>query len=284
MCKTIRNTPQKGGLRINFDGVQEIAAGGMLLLYAEIYRLIAQNVKVTMKYPSDESVEKVLQHIGLISMLDMDERIPKAKISEESINTWQVIKGLKFVGEDIDKFLHELTRIDKKKRSNLYTSIKEVIANAAEHAYAQSAETAHVPNDDMEKTHFWVMFGKQEKAFLDIVIGDLGQGIPATIKKKKMLLGLTREEKNHSKLIKHATNLGESMVKNAPHRGKGLAEVVEDIPKVGGSVWIFSGNGMFSEGNFTPHGKSRRIEGRNLKFDLKGTVVQFRVPISELRK
>ena len=238
-----------------------------------------------MKYPSDERIEKVLQHIGLISMLNMDERIPKAKISEESINTWQVIKGLKFVGKEIDTFLHDLTRIDEKKRSNFYTSIKEVIANAAEHAYAQKAGSAHVPNDDMKKTHFWVMFGKQEKAFLDIVIGDLGQGIPATIKKKKILLGLTREEKNHSKLIEYATNLGESMVENAPHRGKGLDEVVKGIPKVGGSVWIFSGKGMFSGGNFAPHErKSRRIEGRNLKFDLEGTVVQFRVPISELSK
>ena len=130
------------------------------------------------------------------------------------------------------------------------------------------------------------MFGKQEELFLDIVIGDLGQGIPATIKKKKALFaGLTREEHNHSKLIKHATNMGESMVKNAPHRGKGLAEVVKDIPKVGGSVWIFSGKGMFSRGNFAPHErKNRRIESRSLKSDLEGTVVQFRVPISGLSK
>ena len=284
LCEKIRNAREET-LLINFDSVEMISASGMLLLYAEVYRSLTQNVKIKMKYPLDKTVAKVLQHVGFSSMLG-EEKKPKEEISEDNIASWQCMQGLKFDGEKVNRFLHELTHIDEtKKRNDLYASIKEVIANAAEHAYysVEDVVAGKIPDNDTEKTHFWLLYGRQNAGFLEIVIGDLGHGIPATIKKKRWFA-----EKNHSVLIKKAARLGESRVKAAQHRGKGLSEVVSDIPKVGGTVWIFSGKGAecFGRENSLLWGRDTyRAETRSLKnIELGGTVIQFRVPLSKLHQ
>ena len=261
--------------------VETIFAAGMLLLYAEVYRktLKMPTVGVNCDYPKVRKTEKVLQHIDFFKMLGKEERISTADITEEDIRSWRVTKGTRFDGEEVSDFLESIIGMDERHQKNLYISVMEAIGNCAEHAYVGKLK------DIKEDEKFWVMFGRiNEDNSLTVVVGDLGAGIPVTLKHrsdfeniKEFAVGLFKITVrkflgSDSALICAATRLGESR-KWQGHRGKGLGQAVEKINQIGGKMSIYSLRGEV----LAEPGKKPIARG-DLQNGVKGTIIQITVP------
>ena len=277
-CTELRNVSKS--IFIDLKSVAKIYAAGMLMLFAEVYRLKeVEKQNISGNYPTNEKVEKVLQHIGFLRLLGRPDRIPAKNITEEDIRTWHVAQGQQVDGEQVNDFIDHITEIDKKKQAKLYISIKEVIANCAEHAYNSVADQALNPS------HFWIMFGRvDEENNLTIVIGDLGMGIPKTIRKYPgfrefvQILRVAHKLSSHSRLIEIAAKIGETGVHHGRgHRGRGLDQAIKGIVSVNGQVKIYSLKGM------TTFDSKPRVDRWDLKKGGRGTIIQFSVPVQDLK-
>ena len=280
-CRDIRDN-QNSHIHLKFEQPEmKISAAGMMLLYAEVYRkaTTGKNVKITCNYPLYRKAEEVMQHIGFFRMIDKAERISEEKIreSDEDVRSWQVVKNTRDAPEEVDAFLSRVADIPKKRREQIYGAIKELIANASEHAYREE--------DAMRN---WVMFGRKTGTDMSIVVGDLGRTIPVTIlehpqymstikKYKELGRDIPRRFRGDSRLIVFATDSGERGTRTRySHRGLGLKQAIEKIRKIQGNLQIYSRGGTV---RFSP----KRVDPvrKNLESPIQGTIIEIWVPVGD---
>lgn len=270
-CNDIRRgTHRNMCLHINTDS---ISAVGMLLLYSEVYRGVKTGFNITCEYPESEHAEKVLQHIGFFELLGKKHRIRPSKITEYDILSWHTERDTTVDVEKIHKFLGKISDLKSLERTKkVHEAIVELVANVAEHAYSKSDRKAH---------EVWVMFGRTDRSDgrkeLQLVVGDLGRGIPVTMR------GVSKKSpKSDSAVIVDAAR-GKGSWRHRAHRGKGLKEAVDKIVEgVNGEVRIYSRRGLVPFDRYTNRHQLRRLPDAD--GFLRGTIVLLSIPLDSKGK
>ena len=279
-CRDIREN-KNPHIHLTFKSESmSMSAAGMLLLYAEIYRKKTEGVKITCGYPSDRKAEQVMQRIGFFNVIEKPNRISDEEIqtSDEDVRSWHAISDTVTKSKDIADFLSQITNIPEHRHNKVNVAVKELIANATEHAYEEGSAMSH-----------WVMFGRKKGDKLIVVVGDLGQTIPVSIQKwpeyltfinklKEIGRKIPNKLRGDSKLIKFAANAGGKYTTRmrVSHRGLGLSQAISNIVHIKGKLSIYSRGGyveFFSQ--------SAQVSLKKLNFPIQGTIIEIVVPMNE---
>lgn len=265
-------------LVLDLKNIQELHPCGTLLFIAELDCLLNDPLianKIQGRYPSNQRVEELFQHVGVIEKLKLVERIKEIK--DNNVKPWMYGTSKTSNGEDIANALPRLVDENMNRELSLCvtTGIAEAIANAEEHAYPQE------PNCTSKLKNWW-FFVKIEDDELSVVICDLGTGIPKTlpITWREEFIAATQNIVNRvkdGKCIELALKIGKTRSKQ-DHRGKGLADILKIVEEHEvGMLTIFSNRGVYSR-SATLSKPSKPV--RSTKESIRGTIVQWRVPVS----
>ena len=279
-CKHIREN-ENSHLHLHFkqEGMKMFASG-TLLLYAEVYRKATEGAKITCNYPPERKAEQVMQRIGFFDVIGKSNRISDEEIqaSDEDVRSWHATKGTLTNLREIDDFLSKITNIPRHRHNKVNVAVKELIANATEHAYEEDSAMRH-----------WVMFGRKKGDDIIVVVGDLGRTIPVTIQKRPEYRSIMKELnelgrqiphkfRGDSKLIKLAAGAGGKYTTRMrlSHRGLGLEQAINNITHINGRLSIYSRRGSVQ---FSPG--SEHASRKKLKFPLQGTIIEITVPMGD---
>lgn len=269
-----RYTPDRT-LLINFSNTQRFIAGGTLLFYAELTRLIEychHTVKIRCTEPANDRARQVLEQIGVYKLCNHRSDVTPTR---HDVVHWRVARGHlvdnTICAPVIEAFEGQLATplVD-----GLLGGLAEAMANAVHHAY-------DTPRDDGLKyvdVRDWWMFSQEKDGYLSVVFCDLGVGIPATLPIKRPWL-IKKMEKfglpvNDANCIKEAINEGRSKT-SLPGRGHGLGNIIDVVEKVPGGIAVVSSNrGRYDFRN----GKSNTD---NYRDSILGTLIFWHVSLQE---
>lgn len=261
---------------IDFSSTTQFVAGGTLLLYAELCRLISysnNSVKLRCKEPVNNRASQVLKQIGIYRLCANKCSV---KPSREDVVHWQVIQG-----QLVDNSLCAPTiegfqdRIDAAMIDELLGGLGEAMTNAIHHAYDDTRQDGLGYNGNTD----WWMFSQEKDGFLSVVFCDLGIGIPITLPVKRPgiweKLVLRVPSPTDADCIREAIIEGRTRT-GLDGRGYGLGnivDVVENIPT--GFVNVYSNRGVYSSRKDNPY-------PNDYADSILGTMIQWRVPMKAL--
>ena len=227
-------------------------------------------------------VEAILNQIGFYKTLGQPER---DKPKPDNVSCWNVSEGLLTEGAVAGSMIEAVESIISGRVSrDLYRGTTEAVANSVEHAYSHGVLRKDGLNIDYRK--WWMFVGVQGDRLI-VLVGDLGVGIPNTIRKTQSenLLKKIWDKYNffantESDWIKTATLVRQTKTALS-HRGKGgrdtrtLVEANEYS-----TLSIFSNKGCYKLIN------SRRAPNATLsessydhKHSILGTIVEWSIYI-----
>jgi len=269
---------------LDFSKVVKLYPSGTILLVSEIHRLLEYEpyrLKLKSTYPEDKIVEQFFQYVGLIDQLGLDSRLND--IDDESVVNWLCVSGtegnLDAIADELPDLLVE--GANQALRIAVTTGMAEAVANSAEHAYI-------IPRQDgvtrvAEKK--WWAFAREKDDVFQVVICDLGAGIPKTVRKTwpeeaaKIAQKMVGKKLEDQVLIESALKVGRTRTEKG-HRGKGLKDILRAVDSNSvGSIEIFSNRGLFAF-----DGASRKSIKRSFKGSIYGTIVQWSIPIEEFNR
>lgn len=256
-------------IELNFDNTDSLMPCGTLWATAKLGRLIDKYPgKLSCTYPTDDIVEQLFQHIGLLSKLGKPNR--RKEINADNVKHWKYVTGVS--ADDVEKFKELLHSISLKEeiRTGLFESMSEAVTNSIHHAY---------PGVELKE---WHMFAQLREGKLTVAICDQGVGIPNSLKNKPELKEWIESRINSVKrkhdtfLIKLAIESSRSQTR-LPHRGKGLKDMLEFVKNgtVGGFL-VLSAKGAFSY-NAVTTGHSKR----DYKTSIDGTIIEWQILLGE---
>jgi hypothetical protein len=262
-------------IQIRFAKTKKLLPNGTLYFIASIESLIALYPgRITCDYPTEEVVEQLFQHIGLLQKLGLAAR--KA-ITAEEVKDWHFLHGViadpSGFKELFAKFAAEMGSEETK--AGLYESMTEAITNAVQHAYHG------ISTIDLRTEPRWWMFAQKKGSTLDVAIGDLGIGIPKSLSEKtelsEILPSIVRRlrKRTHSGLIEIAVESSRSRTR-LPHRGKGLPDMLTFSKQcnVGGFL-IHS-----SKGSFTYTATAKRESTQDHRLGIRGTIIHWQLDLA----
>lgn len=264
---------------IDFRATKQMQPAGTLLFAAELDRIRrASNGRTLVRcfYPTDNVVEQVLQHLGLLELM---KRRPRATISADDVRYWHVETDNVADGRHAEKLATEYKRIfADAERNRMYDGLVEAMTNCVQHAYtAQRRDGTGLQTDRR-----WWMFSEERDGKLRVAFCDLGIGIDRALSTgerwsldhvRQIVTSLGRRNPI-SRYIKAATVLGRSGTKQG-HRGKGLQDLKNVIESVeNGWIEILSNEGSY---RFSAHDKSERL--KDFHDSILGTLILWQIPI-----
>lgn len=253
-------------VHISFDDTQNLLPCGTLWATAQIEFLLNQYPgKVSCSYPTDDIVEQLFQHIGLLKKLGKDTN--RKEIEADNVKDWHYISGASGDLADFVPFFQSLSKLTEDVSSGLFESLSEAVTNTIHWAYKD------------EQAKEWRMFAQHKDGCLHVAICDLGMGIPNSLKEKpgfkEWVCSILHKKMNNDKsLIKLAVESSASRSK-FPHRGKGLKDML-GLVKNGtvGGLSIFSGQGGFS---YDARSKTQTEIGYETA--INGTIIQWQISL-----
>ena len=266
---------RKRPVMLVFDRTERVFSEGMLLLVAEIRRLLRYSeghadIKCTV--PSNDKVAQVLKQVGLLDLLGVECTVQPR---DSDVVMWRHAYGSGAQGSLFDDVLGDYDgEITSALTSALYRGVSEAMTNVVNHAYsAARADGLGYQGNGKE----WWMFSAEQNGKLSLVFCDLGAGISGTLPVSRPDIWkriLRRDSRDDARVIKYAVADSVSRTKKG-HRGKGLgqiARVIESIPDA--SVVIYSNKGAYRR---TADGAVRVVE-----FDgsILGTLINWQIPLS----
>jgi hypothetical protein len=224
--------------------------------------------KVIGNYPGNEVVEQMLQSVGILEKLGLENRI--SEISHTEVTKWRYYTGTEADAQEMAPFMDEIRAlIGADNQSMLYDSVVEAMTNVRQHAYAGGESTK------------WWMFATISQSGIMVAVYDRGASIPGTLLRKpgfteyftKLRAG---RKKKDAWLIRLAA-FGHSSTKLA-YRGKGLPEMLESTrAMVGSSLGIYSRGGFFRCEGEPAHETCYRLD-----YPILGTLVLWRIKLPEV--
>lgn len=286
VCRRLREAIANDGLDVvlDFSKTSKVEASGMLLITAELdraLRLATKQPLVRCKLPPRTSeagkiVGQVLDQIGLL------QRIGQAAPEEhgreefhETVRHWRYATGTRIDEQPSDVLYQYEGRITSALLSDVNVGLSEAIINSLHHAYAR-------PRDDgckLFRERRWWMFTREIDGELQVLVCDLGIGIPRSLPlnwERKLLAKASRfftGEGADVAAIKTALILGETST-DQENRGKGLPQVWNaTLQSPNGAVGIFSGRAYVSQSADTGEKSGEYAD------QILGTLVSWRVPV-----
>lgn len=228
---------QGSSVKLDLRPVKVLHPCGLLILLNQV-RTWATTFpnRLTASYPDDEVVEQMLQVVGILKKLGLEER---QQVTREEVTRWYY-----FHGEDVDAsrmtpFMDAVSdMLGEVEQSMLYDCVVEAITNVRHHAYEGDARTR------------WWMFASIIESHLTVAIHDGGRSIPVTLMEKPGVRQQVKQwiwgRKKVDVMLLKAAMGGLSRTKLA-YRGKGLPEMLESTRKMpGSSLSIYSRKGVFA--------------------------------------
>jgi hypothetical protein len=264
--RVLETTPDS--VLIDFSNVERLFPCGMLLLMGHIEDWVVRYPgRLTAKYPTDDLVEQMLQHVGVLQKLGLP---PRKSISHTDVTRWHYFTGTTVDGEAIEPFMDELSKlVSEAEQKGLYDCIAEAMTNVKHHAYDAEGR--------------WWMFATISDKKVYVAMHDRGASIPATLLAKPSIgdylraISLFSTRRGDGQLI--AAACGGRTSTQLPYRGKGLPEMLEYTRSTKRSdLAVYSREGFFrlfnvNENYFDTHGRlDRALPGTLLlwKLDLDG--------------
>lgn len=272
--------PQVRFVTVCFDQVEALHPCGTLLFVAEIERLLADDecrAKLRCTYPTNDVVEQLFQHIGLLQKLGLQARVEK--IHAENVIVWLYEVGDEDNLDSIVGSLPELltTSGNKALRVAVTSGMTEAVANSAEHAYIHRRKDG----TSITTPHRWWIFARREDEDISVCICDLGIGIPRSLRQTfpeevaSFFYNKPGKKREDHMMIELALTVGRSRTGKS-YRGQGLKDILKVVKEQGvGSLRIFSNKGVYMF-----DGKARRVTSRTEVSNIMGTLVQWRIPLA----
>ncbi|MEB0308341.1 ATP-binding protein [Pseudomonas sp. 10B1] len=273
-------------VRINFGKTVKVFSVGTLLMLAEIERIyltLKGKCKLTCTYPTDDTVEKVFQQIGLFQIIGKEHRL---KITDEdtSVIHWRYASGVSVNPKDADILLKAIRGKIPQGYLRLVTGVSEAMDNAVHHAYIRPRGDRLSGMEHADDRRWWV-FAQVLDGRLSVIFCDLGLGIPVTLPERWAeqigdILRLTSLSpgKRDMRMIRRALELGRTRT-DQNHRGKGLARnILKAAQELNGRLYVYSNMGVV--GVDFKGGAPSYTQGAFDK-SILGTVIQWSVPITD---
>lgn len=237
------NTALRDGrrVRISFADTKKLLPCGTLYFVANVLlALESYPGRLFCDYPSDDVVEQLLQHIGILEKLG---RTPRKQVTAENVRHWHFVSGHTTDTSPFNDLISAYrTSIQEPVRMGLYDSMSEAVTNCIQHAYCG---TKHV--DSMKR---WWMFSQRRDDRLHVVICDLGMGIAGSLRQKPEWRDIIRRIRSRPKQDRAFVKAAVGSLRTRTgfdHRGKGLPEMLDFIRsgKAGGFL-VHSNHGAFA--------------------------------------
>jgi len=287
-CRVVRETFISDGrdVLLDFSRTKAIKSEGMLLLYAEVDRAIRMGRTeqiMRCKLPTGQSdeaqiVRQVLEQIGLLHRLGATTKPPAAGDNDyhESVRHWRYATGTRVDEKPGDVLEKHEGRVAPGLMQGMQVGLTEALINSLHHAYKTARNDGCSPFNERR----WWMFTHERAGMLNVLVCDLGIGIPRSLPLTwdrdllKKLTSLFSGAPKHVAAIKMALVLGESSTGDE-HRGKGLPQIWNaTAASSAGGVGILGGKayvGLQSE--------TGAIYENQFSTDIMGTVIFWTVPV-----
>lgn len=277
---SIHKSVNKGKKKIwlDFTGLESVVADGMILLHAELSRIVnVLNLCVKSTPPKDKVVSQVFKQIEFSVVAGCNIR-RTSESERKDVATWRCASGEGVLGEKCGNILsHYHGRIAQALSRQLFTGMTEAMTNAHQHAYIKERGD-RIKHVDFFKP--WWLFSQEIDGKLNVIFCDLGLGIPHTLPltRPSLVMRLSKalgKDITDSRSIKEAIEDSKSRT-NQSHRGKGLKQVVETIDESDdGKVFILSNKGSYS------HTAEGYTQLRDFSTSIRGTIVCWQVSLPE---
>lgn len=259
----------KSGHKINicFDQTKLLNPCGTLWATAKLEKLIKQYPnRISCTYPTDNTVEQLFQHIGLLQKLGKNEI--RTEINADNVKHWHYVNGNSTDDVALFKELLQSIYLNEEARSGLFDSMSEAVTNTIQHAYPSNLKKE------------WYMFAQLRNNKLTIVICDQGIGIPSSLREKPELKEFLyspihkAKRQRDTKLIQIAVESSRTSTK-LKHRGKGLKEMLELVKSgVVGGFLILSGKGCYIY-----NAKTEQHNRIDYKTNIHGTIIEWQISL-----
>lgn len=287
-CALLRDAylRKKQDLVLDFRRTTTIKPEGMLLLVAEIDRAIRMgsgDQQVDCRLPAGDDhpariVRQVLEQIGLLHRIGVGPAPTKNTDREydETVRHWRYATGTRVDEQPGDVLeLHE-GRISPGLMKGMQVGLAEALLNSLHHAYKGDRNDGCAVYNERR----WWMFTHERDGMLNVLVCDLGIGIPRSLPMEwdrsflKRLRSLLVGMPPHVAAIRMALVLGESSTGDE-HRGKGLPQIWNaTAASNAGGVGILSGRAYVGLNSDT----GKEVETQ-FSTDMLGTLIAWRVPV-----
>ena len=191
--------------------------------------------RVFANYPTDDLVEQMLQHVGVLQKVGLS---PRKKISHDDVTRWHYFTGMNVDATPVEPFMEQVRLVvGEEAQMGLADCVNEAMTNVRHHAYENSGGGR------------WWIFATISDNRIFVAMHDRGASIPATLLEKAeiwdYLTGkVWRQGRADGKLISAAAD-GRTSTK-LPYRGKGLSEMLQFTKAAeNGELAIYSRYGFF---------------------------------------
>ena len=278
----------KKSVKIDFSNTKSMVVCGTLLFFSELSRIKREQGSldlISCTLPSDATVAQVLQHLGILKMLNCNYSLTPERAD---VINWKIAFGDKTDATEVGQILEMQSKLPSTKSKKLYRGVSEAMTNVSQHAYLEIRDDgAEIVGDKG-----WWMFCREEDDHISMAFCDLGVGIPITLPKtievnkeenlfKSILYTLFGSNKNKysdGELIRAAIEVKRSRTQKR-HRGKGLLDMIKAIETTqGGRLAILSNKGgyLYNLNNSKP---SEEI--KNYKYSILGTLILWSLPVTQ---
>lgn len=269
---------------IDFKETEALGAAGTILLLAEIDRLssIEFAPKLSCYYPADETVEKVMQQVGLLKLLNRAERKTITE-SDKSVYHWHYITGENVDAERLGPmFLDLRNKLPTQATRDIFDGVSEAMVNSVQHAYAEPRNDVLCKAGHIDRQKWW-FFGEVLDGHLHVVFCDLGIGIPRSLPRNWhehcLDVVLVRKTSRFDlAIIKKAMELGRTRTAES-HRGLGLhRDIIGAAKKLKGQLLIYSNKAMVGL-DCTDQAERKKVQDR-FRRSILGTVICWTIPVN----
>ncbi len=286
VCDRLRTAIVKNSQDVVFDfsKTEAIEAPAMLYFVAELdraVRMAPKRQRIRCKLPDGGSepakiVGQVLNQIGLLERIGQPAPDDHDRSAfDESVRHWRYATGTRIDEKPGDVLDEHEGRIAPALLSKMHIGLSEAIINSLHHAYEGDRRDGCRRFAERR----WWMFTQEQDGMLEVLVCDLGIGIPRSLPTRwdHKLLSKVREwfsdDGPELAAIKTALVLGESS-SGDEHRGNGLPQVWEATTSAdGGRVGIYSGRAYLGS-------VGGQVTGGQYHGAVLGTLVSWRVPVN----
>ena len=265
----------KPSVRIDFRKTERMIAGGALLFFCELQRLVDMYSSVSLRClpAKDDVVNQVLTHLGVYDLCGLEVDVVP---NRADVVGWKTASSEIVDGDKVGKLIE--ASLDGVLAQQAFRGASEAMINSVNHAYEESRKDGL--SDPVSKK--WWMFCRQdiEANRLVIAVCDLGIGIPRSLPLKhtkervQAALNFLSSGRRHTdaRLIQAAMEISRTRT-GKQGRGLGLHNLKRLIDVAGaGALYIFSNGGMVRY-------QSNTHVRQNFKNSILGTVVVWSVPL-----
>lgn len=241
---------------LDFSSTERLFPCGVLIVMGMVDHWIKKFPhRLTANYPTDDLVEQMLQHVGVLQKLGLKVR---KVISHNDVTRWHYFTGMNVDATTVEPFMEQVRKlVGEEAQMGLADCVHEAMTNVRHHAYK-----------DEEGGQWWIFATISERRIF-VAMHDRGASIPTTLLEKPELWDyltgrMWRQGRADGRLIAAASE-GRTSTK-LPYRGKGLPEMLQFTKSSGkGELAIYSRRGFFrfnGNENFESIGKlSKPITG-----------------------